>query len=209
VTGPPGAGKTTALADLARQHPGLARFGVRDYGLRLAERGDPLGLELRDQLLRNELLSDEAVLREFHHFIARLGHHVRWVAVEGYPRNLAQCGDLLKEVAAEGHRIPAFVVVEVPDAVARRRTATRRMCARCGQPSRRTTGVACATCGGSVVARSDDAPTRFARRLADYRRCSAELRAYFARCHRLEVIDGLRSPAEVRALVEALLLAGG
>src|SRR5262249_14548555 len=114
VTGPPGAGKSTALLALDRDHPELARFGVRDYGLRLASQGDPLGLAMRDTLLRQELLTDDLVRREFLHFMAALPRGVRVVAVEGYPRDAAQCRDLLGAVEAIGARVTAFVMVDIP-----------------------------------------------------------------------------------------------
>ncbi len=87
VTGPPGAGKSSALIALQRGSADFARMGVRDYGLDLAARNDPLGLAMRDTLQHQELLSDELVRAEFLHLLDNVPNTVRVVAVEGYPRD--------------------------------------------------------------------------------------------------------------------------
>lgn len=191
---------------LRREYPVLARFGVRDYGLQLAEAGDPLGLEMQDTLLRNELLTNELVLREFIHFLDRVPAEVTSVTVEGYPRDLLQCEDLLSAVEARGDRLAAFVVVEVPDEVVRARVADRRICFQCGLPVEEVVAVTCPDCDGAVIRRSDDDAAKLARRLRDYRRLGEEVRAYFAEHGLLRIVDGLRSPAEVRRDLAALLL---
>jgi adenylate kinase len=208
VTGPPGAGKSTALLALDSGLPELARFGVRDYGLLLAAAGDPLGLAMRDALVRQELVSDELVLREFLHFMAALPERVLVVAVEGYPRDTAQCRDLVGAVGAIGARLTAFVVVDVPDEVARARVAGRRLCVRCGTPAAGPAAAACAGCGGPVSRRADDDAGRFDRRLASYREVSQEPRGYFAGLGLLRAVDGTRPSAEVRTCLAGLLGVG-
>jgi adenylate kinase len=209
VTGPPGAGKTTALTYLDRHLAGLARFAVRDYGLRLAERGDPLGTLLRDPLLRHELLPDELVRGEFNHFLHHLGDGVRWVIAEGYPRDIGQCAHFVDTVASWGAKVPALVVIDVPDEVAVARTSRRRFCARCGVSAHPADPAECPDCGSRFTGRSDDAPARFGRRLADYRRLGAFVAAYFAERGALHVLDGCRSPIEVRRHLADLLTGDG
>ncbi|WP_157640920.1 nucleoside monophosphate kinase [Longispora albida] len=208
VTGPPGAGKTTALLSLDQQHPWLARFGVRDYGLYLSSIGDPLGLELRDTLLKQELLSNELVLREFVHFLQRVPSSVLAVAVEGYPRDLAQCHDFAQAVQSAGARMAAFVFIEVPDSVARARVAVRRLCLACGLPLDLAVTGACLDCGGPAGRRGDDDTRRFEQRLAEYREVSAPVREHFAERGHLRTVDGQQSSAQVRETLTALLSAG-
>ncbi|SEF67836.1 adenylate kinase [Actinacidiphila yanglinensis] len=226
VTGPPGAGKTTALISLAAQHPQLARFGVRDFGLELARAGDPLGLRMRETLLRGGLVSDALVRREFRCFLDRLSGEVAAVAVEGYPRDPRQCRDFTEVVAAVDGELAGLVAVELPDEEVRARVVGRRICTRCGipapegataaAPAAGAAGAAmpaagrpeerCAACGGAVAPRDDDAEERLARRLADYRTVSAGVRAYFRARGLLHTVDGLRSPAQVRRHLLDLLL---
>ncbi|MDF9811457.1 nucleoside monophosphate kinase [Streptomyces sp. SPB162] len=209
VAGPPGAGKTTALITLDRQFPHLARFGVREYGLRIAHEGEPLGIEMRETLLQNELLSNELVLREFLHFLDRVPAEVRSIAVEGYPRDRNQCADFMGAIASRKARIGAYVIVDVPDDVVRARVACRRICARCGLPSSTDSNAKnCSECAGPVKARSDDASSRLSRRLDDYRRLGGEVRSYFAGYDMVKSIDGLSSPDEVRRRLTELMLSG-
>jgi adenylate kinase len=209
VTGPPGAGKTTALISLERRHRALARFGVRDYGLELAEAGNPLGLKMRDTLLHGELVADDLVRQEFTHFLEHLPGEVGCVAVEGYPRDLRQCADLAEVVATAGARLAELVVVEVPDDVVRARVMDRRICTGCGLPAASAATEGCPACGGAVARRHDDAAERLDQRLKEFRTVSGEVRSYFARRRLLHVIDGRRGADEVRNALRSLLLPAG
>ncbi|SDZ35491.1 adenylate kinase [Amycolatopsis xylanica] len=195
VTGPPGAGKSSALIELGRRSDRLARFGVRDYGLWLASQGDPLGLAMRDTLLRQELLTDDLVRQEFLHFLDRLPATAEVVAVEGYPRDERQCDDLLEAVDGWGTRVAGYVVVDVPDEVVRARVTRRRICGDCGAPTDAGTASRCQDCGGALVVRRDDLLATLERRLAEYRRLSKGPREYFAARGLLSEIDGAQ-PAE-------------
>lgn len=208
VTGPPGAGKTTALMALDRQLPQLARFSVRDYGLWLAARGDPLGERMRDTLLRQELLSDELVRREFLHFLDNIPSDAVVVAVEGYPKDPVQCGDLVRSVRSREAGIAAFVMIDIPDDVVRDRVMSRRLCSICGIAAGISL-LACPRCGGAIVRRCDDERSRLAHRLAEYREMSRQVQAYFAELGVLHCIDGMRPSDEVRALLTEILTAEG
>lgn len=204
VAGPPGAGKTTALRTLGYRHRCLARFGVRDYGLRLAEAGDPLGLAVRRPLLRNELLPDDLVLAEFTHFMHHLSREISSVTVEGYPRSLHQCIDLVGAVAARRDYLAGLVALQVPVEIACNRVTDRRICKQCGLPT--SAGIpACSSCGGGVVRRLDDNPTRFRRRLEEYRKFGEEVWPYFAERDLLHVIDGQPCPVKVCRELEMLM----
>lgn len=205
VTGPPGAGKSSALIALQRQSADLARMGVRDYGLYLAARNDPLGLAMRDTLQRQELLTNDLVRAEFLHFIDNVPNTVQVVAVEGYPRDTAQCADLVGAVRERGTWVAAFVVVDIPDDVVRERAAQRQLCVHCGAPTSRPAVVTCPDCGGPVVRRRDDEPGALARRLADYREVSKGPRDYFGERGLLHVVDGLLPADEVQTELAALL----
>lgn len=203
VTGPPGAGKTTGLLSLAKQHRWLARFGVRDYGLDLARAGHPLGLAMRDSLLRGVMLSDALVREEFVHFLHHLPDDVRVVAVEGYPRDQAQSADFFDAVREARALVGGLVVVDIPDELVWARVAQRLICAGCGRPVQ--AAGQCPTCAGPVVRRGDDARDRLSQRLRDYRRLSAEVNSYFAERHLLRIVDGTRQEIDVRQALHEML----
>ncbi|MFE2596804.1 adenylate kinase family protein [Streptomyces sp. NPDC059396] len=207
ITGPPGAGKSTALLALDRVYRNLGRFGVRDYGLKLAAVGDPLGLEMRDALLRQERLTNELVLREFIHFLDNLPAAVRFVAVEGYPRDTQQCDDLLRAASDWGAQVAGFVVVEIPDSVARERVANRRLCLACGATTDSSITPSCPDCGGAIIRRRDDDAAEFERRLAEFHNMNRELSAYFRERSLLRVVDGMLPAKELRELLRAALFA--
>lgn len=208
VTGPPGAGKTTALVSLDREHSWLSRFAVREYGLFLAETGHPLGLKMRDTLLHGELLPNDLVQQEFAYYLSQLPDEVESVAVEGYPRDPEQCQDLAEVVASVAGRLAGLIVLDVPDAVVLARVANRRICTRCGLPADLPEGT-CPSCGGPTAPRHDDARERLERRLRDFRTISADVRSYFVQRRLLMVVDGLRGPDEVRRRLETLLAPDG
>ncbi|MFD5315827.1 adenylate kinase family protein [Streptomyces sp. NPDC127098] len=206
VLGPPGAGKTTALTRLASEHPRLTRFGVRDYGLRLAREGDALGALVHGPLARNEMLPNSLVLREFHHFLDRVPARTRVVAVEGYPRDTAQCQDFRRAVEGAGHRIGALIVLSIPDDVSRHRVSGRRICTSCGAATEDGGGSTCALCGGPTTTRRDDEALRHTRRLREYRVVVGEVQSYFSQRGLLRNVDGLLPAAEVARRLKALLL---
>lgn len=205
VIGPPGAGKSTALIALEQHLPHLGRFGVRDYGLALAAAGEPLGLMMRDTLLRQELLSNTLVRQGFLHFMDRLPPPVRVIAVEGYPRDEQQCEDLIRATQSRGATVGAFIIVDVPDDLVRERVIRRRICVRCGAPTGELARTRCATCGGALTRRRDDGVARLERRLADYHAMVSALRGYPAVRRRLQVVDGQLPPERVRESLAGLL----
>ena len=208
VTGPPGAGKSTALRALEDQCPQLARFSVLEYGLRLAAVNDPLGLAMQGALLRQELLPNEVVLQEFLHFMGNLSKGISAVAIESYPRDAQQCEDLLSELRRRGAHVKAFVVVDIPDSAVRARVSGRRLCTECGAPAGELAGARCMQCGGVIAGRHDDEEPHLKRRLADYRKVARDLGAYFQERGLLHLIDGLHSTSHVQAELADLLHIG-
>jgi adenylate kinase len=198
VTGPPGAGKTTALLQAMRSFPRLNRFGVRDYGYRLAAAGDPLGIRTRPVLRRYELLTDADVNAYFRHFLVTLAPTITVVGVEGYPKTVPQCHDLLATIEEAGARMAAFVVVDAPDEVLLQRVVSRRICPNCGMPIEQQ-GTSCATCHVPGVPRADDEVGKHRDRIGRYRRAGAPIRNFFADRELLVRIDGCAPQAVVSA----------
>lgn len=208
VTGPPGAGKSTALRALEDQCSQLARFSVLEYGLRLAAANDPLGLAMQGALLRQELLPNEFVLQEFLHFMDNLSRGISAVAIESYPRDAQQCEDLLSELRRRSAHLKAIVVVDIPDSAVHGRVSGRRLCTKCGAPAGDLVRATCMQCGGVIAGRHDDEEPHLKRRLADYRKVARDLAAHAQERGVLHLIDGLRPTSHVQAELADLLHIG-
>ncbi|MGH3855279.1 MAG: nucleoside monophosphate kinase [Pseudonocardiaceae bacterium] len=203
--GPPGVGKTTALTELRRRHPAVERFAVRDYGLYLAETGTELGSRLCGPLLRCEMLHDDLVREEFAHFLEHLPPDARCVVVEGYPRSMTQCADLLQVASAHG-RLSAFVLMHAADGELRSRIAGRLLCPSCSPQRDHGHDLQCAKCGGALVRRADDAPDRVRQRLRDYHSFREPVAQFFAARRLLHVVDGGDDVDTVRRHLERILV---
>jgi adenylate kinase len=198
VTGPPGAGKTTSLLQVAQSVPELKRFGVRDYGYQLAAAGDPLGTRTLAVLRRYEMLTDADVNAYFRHFLATLPAAITVVAVEGYPKTVPQCHDLLATIDQAASRIAALVVIDAPDEVLLQRVVSRRICPSCGMPIEHGSTV-CASCAEPGIPRADDEVEQHLGRIERYRRSGAPIREFFAERGLLVGIDGCAPQADVAA----------
>jgi adenylate kinase len=198
VTGPPGAGKTTNLMAVEQQQPSIARFGVRDFGFQLAREGHPLGLAIEGPLARHELLANEAVAAELECFLDQLPGGAQSVAIEGYPRDIPQCEDLLAIAEERRVEVAALLVLDAPHAVTHQRVAGRRVCTQCGLSAPTHAPGPCCRCGADTTTRADDESARLEVRLAEYSEQGAAVRDFFARRGLLRTIDASQSPSVVQ-----------
>ncbi len=130
--------------------------------------------------------------------------------LDGFPRNRAQAEALDEILAAKGCELDAAIALEVSQETSLRRLTGRRVCSGCGRnyhvdapPHEDWT---CDSCGGSVVARSDDQDEEAIReRLKVYREQTAPLRDYYASKGTLREVDGEGSPDSVFDRIAAAL----
>jgi adenylate kinase len=200
VTGPPGAGKSTALLALAAADPRIVRFGVRDHAFALAASGNALGIELRSAIVRNRITLTQ-VIGQFGYFLDHLPRYAELVVTDGYPRSGTECVGWYAEVSARDLDPAGLVAVEVPERVAAARARARRICPECGLPAGHH------GCRGVPAGRQDDTPDRIASRLAAYRDGGAEVRAFFTGRCPVTVVDGSAPPDVVRDHLGRLLAA--
>jgi len=115
MMGPPGSGKGTYSAELAKKY-GYTHISVGDM---LRERGkidDALGREVKGLMDQNVLLPDEMVSR----LVAeRLGQEPQnaTVILDGYPRSQGQAEDIDRVIAARGYNLQAVIALDVDEAV--------------------------------------------------------------------------------------------
>ena len=208
LLGAPGAGKGTAAARLVER---LAARHVSSGDLLrdAVKRGTPAGREADGYMRRGELVPDALIGRIISDLLAAGGTDARYL-LDGFPRTAAQADMLDAVVAAQGGRIRAAVLLEVPEDVLVERLAGRRVCPQCaaGYHVRtlppRTAGV-CDACRAALVQRPDDAPETVRNRLAVYQRQTAPLVAWYESRGALVRVDGVGSADAVCARIVGAL----
>lgn len=125
--------------------------------------------------------------------------------LDGFPRTFAQAEFLL-----ENYNINRVIYLNAPDSLVMDRMLARRSCAGCGQDYNliaRPPKVAdtCDTCGGALVARSDDNAEAIQRRLSDYHDKTKPMLQFFRNIGMLVEVDATKGIPEVHAdIVKAL-----
>jgi adenylate kinase len=201
--GPPGAGKGTQAARIAREL-GVPHLSTGEL-LRAAVRdGTEPGQRAEAHMRAGHLVPDGLVLAILGERIERPDCATGFL-LDGFPRNVAQAR-ALDRVAPIDHvlafRIPEEALVE--------RLTQRRTCPRCGTGYNLTTApprVAgrCDHDGEALVQRSDDAESAVRTRLEVYRKETAPLVDFYRSRGVLTEVDASGSPAEVAGRVRAAL----
>jgi adenylate kinase len=206
VIGPPGAGKSTVVAALATAS-GIPVFRLReairgrpDLLTGLAPSGDQLGWVSQEAV--NRVLS--AVLLE-----RPCSTGSGPVLLDNFPGTADQLALLTELTSPQGWPVTILELRAGTPAVTAR-VAARRVCPHCG-PDPHTPaapvagdGGSCAGCGGALVHRDTDTPSRHALRLARYRANAPGILAAASRLRlRLRVIDASRAPEVVTRAARA------
>ena len=211
VMGPPGAGKGTQAERFARDH-GIPKISTVDILREAVQDGSALGQQVSALMNSGRLVGDDMIVGIVKDRLSR-PDTLRGFVLDGFPRTVPQA-DALDELLAE--RGPLIVVeIQVPDDELVRRVRSRRICANCGRtvsafgddPGLLAT---CETCGGQLVARSDDGENIVRDRLQLYWRETQPMIAHYHARPTYRVVDGLQEPERVRdALVAAVASALG
>lgn len=208
LMGPPGAGKGTQAARLA-ERLAVAHVASGDLFREAVAAGTPLGIQAQTYMDRGELVPDDVVVQMVLERLARPDCR-RGVILDGFPRTAAQAEALAAALAAQGRRVEAALLIEVPDAAILERMTGRRICRQCQTPYHvkfnppARPGV-CDRCGGELYQRDDDREETVRKRLEVYRAQTLPLVAYYRAQGVLHEIDGLGGLDEVTARLLAAL----
>lgn len=200
LMGPPGAGKGTQAARLA-ERLAVAHVASGDLFREALAAGTPLGRQAQVYMGRGELVPDDIVVQMVLERLARPDCQ-RGVVLDGFPRTAAQAEALAAALAAQGRRVDAALLIEVPDAAILERMTGRRICRQCQAPYHvrfnppARAGI-CDRCGGELYQRDDDREETVRKRLEVYREQTLPLVAYYRDQGVLQEIDGLGGLDEV------------
>jgi adenylate kinase len=209
--GPPGAGKGTQAERFAREH-GIPKISTGDILREAVAAGTDLGRQVKALMDRGDLVGDELIIGIVTDRLARPDTQ-RGFVLDGFPRTVPQAEALDRMLGGRG---PLIVVeIQVPDDELVRRVVSRRICSSCGRTvsafhDDAGAGETCASCGGRLVARSDDSESVARDRLKVYWRETHPLIAYYHKRPTYRTVNGEQAPERVRdALMTAVASALG
>ena len=187
ILGPPGAGKGTQAALLAKKL-NLSHIATGDILRDEVKRATPLGLQAKRYMESGELVPDAVIINIVKGKLERLEGFV----LDGFPRTLKQAQ------ALDGLKIDIALNIKLSREELIERLSGRRVCPRCGrnyhlhsEPPRND--LRCDLCGEKLIARSDDRPEVIARRYDVYQQESAPVVEFYRKKSILKEIDGSRA----------------
>jgi adenylate kinase len=199
LLGPPGAGKGTQAARLARlwQIPHISTGAIlRDA----VKAGTPLGREVQAIIESGRLIPDDTITRVV---CERLGRAdaAHGFLLDGFPRTVPQAQSLDRVAGAT-----ELVIVEIAltEEEVLHRLASRMICSECGTNAQDDRDVAtCHDCGGALVPRADDAEQVVRERLSVYRRQTAPLVEYYGSRRTYCRVEGAHMVDDVTSAIVA------
>lgn len=187
-TGPPGAGKGTIAARVAREK-GIPHISTGDlFRSAIKERTD-LGLQVESILASGELVPDALTCGIVEERLKKDDVDGGYI-LDGFPRTIAQA-EALDAVTV----IDAVVLFTVTDELIIKRLSGRRICRGCGagyhidfMPPAKP-GI-CDRCGGELYTRPDDTIDSITNRLEVYKKQTAPLIDYYRNKGLIIEVDG-------------------
>ena len=207
LLGPPGAGKGTQSAIIARK-TGVARISTGEMLRDAIARKTPLG-EQAAPLMDNGNLVPDSLL------VALIAERVtqpdctNGFLLDGFPRTVKQAEALDQLVIDRGMEL-VVMNFDVPRAVLLRRLSGRRWCPSCQatfhletSPSKKE-GI-CDVCGSKLIQRADDRENVVAKRLEAYEAQTVPVIQHYEKRGPVHLVDGYRDVEEVFAEIEQYL----
>jgi len=209
MMGPPGAGKGTQAARLARQRGvpkistgDMLRDGIRD--------GNSVALEAKALMDMGQLVDDRTMIAIVQERLSR-SDTAHGFVLDGFPRTVPQAEALDAMLDARGQKLDAAVAMSVPEDELVRRLSARRECPVCQRAYNLETaaprdGRHCDDHpSAELVQRADDSESTVRRRLEQYWSKTAPLIGWYRESGRLREVPGLGPLDDVyRSLTQAL-----
>ena len=206
LVGPPGAGKGTQ-AEFIAEHFGVPKISTGDIFRANVSGGTDLGKLAKKYMDAGDLVPDEVTNAMVRDRLAQ-PDAVDGYLLDGFPRNVAQAGELDKMLAEIGSPLSVVLDLEVDFDEVVKRLSGRRVCKACGHvwhleydpPAE--AGV-CDRDGGQLYQRDDDHPETVRHRLEVYHQQTEPLIGFYREAGKLVAIDALGAVEDVteRAIV--------
>jgi adenylate kinase len=202
MLGPPGAGKGTQAASMARDH-GLVKISTGDILREAVAHGTRLGRQIQSRIEAGNLVSDSTMVEIVQDRLA-LDDAKKGYVLDGFPRTQPQARALDGLI---GGGLLTVLLIEVPFEELVRRLQARRVCGRCGKNADPglPEGIRCSRCGGMYVMRVDDSDGVVRQRLTVYLEETEPLVAFYDGRPTFFRINGNLPPAAVTAQIRDAL----
>lgn len=209
LVGPPGAGKGTQAAYLAK-NLAIPHISTGDLFRANISQGTPLGQKAQEYMRAGQLVPDEVTIGMAKDRMQQ-EDAAEGFLLDGFPRNLAQAEALDAILKADGLKLDAVLDLEVPEDEVVKRIAGRRMCRKDSSHifhviynAPAVEGV-CDTCGGELYQREDDSEDTVRKRLEVYHSETEPIIDYYKAQGLVVTISALGKVAEVtQRAMEAL-----
>ncbi|MGA4850678.1 adenylate kinase [Streptomyces sp. G5(2025)] len=172
LVGPPGAGKGTQAAYLAK-NLSIPHISTGDLFRAHMSQGTELGKRAKEYIHAGNLVPDEVTIGMAKERMAQ-PDAVNGFLLDGFPRNVSQAEALDVALKADDVKLDAVLDLEVPEDEVVKRIAGRRVCRKESSHVFHVTysppkqeGV-CDVCGGELYQRSDDSEDTVRKRLEVY-----------------------------------------
>ncbi|MET9621023.1 MULTISPECIES: adenylate kinase [unclassified Streptomyces] len=209
LVGPPGAGKGTQAAFLAKNLD-IPHISTGDLFRANISQGTELGLKAKAYMDAGDLVPDEVTIGMAKDRMEQ-ADAANGFLLDGFPRNVAQAEALDVVLKAEDMQLDAVLDLEVPEDEVVKRIAGRRICRNDSAHVFHVTytppkaeGV-CDVCGGELYQRDDDSETTVRRRLEVYHTQTEPIIDYYRAQNLVVTISALGKVDEVTARAMAAL----
>ncbi|MFB7371746.1 adenylate kinase [Streptomyces sp. NPDC056222] len=209
LVGPPGAGKGTQAAFLAKNLD-IPHISTGDLFRANISQGTELGLKAKAYMDAGDLVPDEVTIGMAKDRMEQ-PDAVNGFLLDGFPRNVAQAEALDTVLKAEDMQLDAVLDLEVPEDEVVKRIAGRRICRNDSAHvfhveynAPKTEGV-CDACGGELYQRPDDSEETVRKRLEVYHTQTEPIIDYYRAQNLVVTITALGKVDEVTAKAMAAL----
>ncbi|WMX45505.1 adenylate kinase [Streptomyces roseicoloratus] len=209
LVGPPGAGKGTQAAFLAKNLD-IPHISTGDLFRANISQGTELGLKAKAYMDAGDLVPDEVTIGMAKDRMEQ-DDAANGFLLDGFPRNVAQAEALDVVLKAEDMQLDAVLDLEVPEDEVVKRIAGRRVCRNDSahvfhvQYNAPETEGVCDTCGGELFQRPDDSEDTVRRRLEVYHTQTEPIIDYYRAQNLVVTISALGKVDEVTARAMAAL----
>ncbi|MER7955465.1 adenylate kinase [Streptomyces sp. NPDC096030] len=209
LVGPPGAGKGTQAAFLAKNLD-IPHISTGDLFRANISQGTELGVKAKAYMDAGDLVPDEVTIGMAKDRMEQ-ADAANGFLLDGFPRNVAQAEALDVVLKAEDMQLDAVLDLEVPEDEVVKRIAGRRICRNDSAHvfhvtynAPKTEGV-CDVCGGELFQRDDDSEETVRRRLEVYHTQTEPIIDYYRAQNLVVTISALGKVDEVTAKAMAAL----